>query len=59
MIEREVTSSKVLLPGLDTKLGAPLLNPKQRAIDQDLPAIPVRQRVKNLATLECPTKVEL
>jgi hypothetical protein len=59
MVEGEVIPGKVFLAGEDRELSPVLLGVKQRPIDENLPAIALRHRVKYLPTFQRSAQIEL
>jgi hypothetical protein len=59
MVEGEVIPSKVFLPGADRERSAVLLGVKKCPIDEDLPAIALRHRMKYLPAFQRSAQIEL
>jgi hypothetical protein len=59
MVEGEVISSKVFLSGADRERSAVLLGVKKSPIDEDLPAIALRHRMKYLPAFKRSAQIEL
>jgi len=58
VVEGEVVPSKVLLSGANVKRSAGLLGVKKFPIDEDLPTIPLRHRVKDLPAFKRSVQIE-